>query len=395
MPGNPLNITLPTIGVTPGPEYATAIDLALQTIIVDLEAKVTPDEILINANLDFSSFGDDYSAINLKSTSFRSQSAVLAGGNVNSFYSLNGQAVFRDGSGNDVAITSGGAVAGAAGNITTTGSPVYATSGVEILWSGGDLDYRFKDGSGVNDFANLVFSEAHYRNGANTLKVKTIVTTDYDIIWPATGPADNNLAVFDASGNISFTDTVAGAKTFSGAITLDSTLSVSGMATLSAGATLAANQDVTVSGTGQYRHGERTFTIPLSATRIDSNISAVLAPSIHWFFDGPGSGNFLGIPLPSMEDGVRIVAIEVFYVSGATDRLRFKLMQQENVLPLSSNDNQLWSGTGSTGATADSTVMTLAHTVDADTSYTLFVNSENGSAEAQYFTHAKITIDNA
>lgn len=234
MPGNPLSITIPTVGVTVGPLYATQINVALQVLIDDIEAKITPDEITVNTDLSFRSSGTSYGATNLKRTSYYEQASVLAAGSINSVYSLNGELYWQDGSGNDVALTSAGSVAGAAGNITTTGSPAYATSGVEVLWSGADLEYRFKDGSGSTDFADLVFDNAEFRNGANTMTMGSAVTTDYDITWPAVGPAANNIIQLDASGNISFS----------------SNLNI---------ATASVTGDLTVGG--DLNHGNKTLTI--------------------------------------------------------------------------------------------------------------------------------------
>lgn len=394
MPGNPLGITLPTVGSTVGPDYATEINAALQTIIDDLEAKVTPDEILVNTNVDFRVAAESYAAINVLATRYENQSVALGGLNLNAVFSLNGELAWRDSGGLVTAITSSGAVAGAAGNITTTGSPAYASSGVELLWVGADLEYKFKAGAGVDTFANLVYAEGHIRNGANTMKMKSAVTTDYTITWPTTAPTIDNLITLDASGNISFSDSIGGLKTFNGAVTFEDNITADGDLAVAGTITMGVNRDVVVSGTGQYKHGDRTFTLPLvSGGTPPSSVTYVTAPSAHWLFDGPSSGNILEIPLPPLEDGIRLQSITVSYVSGATDRLHFRLKQQENVLPLSSNDNQLWDGTGSNGGTADSTLMTLAHTVDADTAYTLLVWSENGTAEVQYLTGAKFTVD--
>lgn len=206
MPGNSLGITLPTVSVTIGPTYATNINSALNTIIADIEAKITPDEIDINDDLDFNSSGTSYLGVNIKGLNFQSQSSVLPGGNTNTAYVKDGEFYYQDGSGNDVQLTSGGSVNNAgAGSINTTGSPAYG-SGPEVLWSGGDLEYRFKSGAGATDFADLVFADLEFRSGTFTMTMSCAVTTDYSVLWPVIAAVSNNsLLEISTAGQVAFT----------------------------------------------------------------------------------------------------------------------------------------------------------------------------------------------
>lgn len=226
MPGNNLNITLPTVGTTLGPTYATQINTALQTIIDDLEAKVTPDELQINANLSFSSGGNFYRATNLQATQYSSLAAALANTNPNTLYFVNGEAYIQDGAGNNVQVTASGVLnVGSVGSINTTGSPAYG-SGPEVLWSGTDLEYRMKSGSGTNDYADVVCSGVELRNGANTTTLQTVVTTDYNITFPATAPGANNTPmVIGTTGLVTFTrDLDVDTLTTSGNVAIGGTL---------------------------------------------------------------------------------------------------------------------------------------------------------------------------
>ena len=208
MPGVSLGLTLPTVGVTPGTDYATLINTALSTIIADIEAKIVPGEVLTNADWDFSSGGTSYSLTNALRLALTSQASVLGGGNTNSVYSKDGELHFQDGSGNNVQLTSGGSVNNAgAGSINTTGSPAYG-SGPEVLWDGGNDEYNFKSDSGATDYANLVFAAAEFRNGSNTMTMATAVTSDYTVTWPAGAAAsDNSVLEISTAGQIAFTKT--------------------------------------------------------------------------------------------------------------------------------------------------------------------------------------------
>lgn len=220
MPGNPLSIELPEPGVTIGPEYATKLRTALLALIDDIEAKITPDEITVNEDLSFRSSAVSYSAVDMKSLGLQTQSAVLASGSNGSLFNVNGELYYRDGSGNDIAVSSSGSLAAAPGNITSTGTPEFGDSGTELIWSGGDSQFQFK--AGASAWADLVFGEAKFRNGTNAMTMSCPVTTDYELIWPAVASTDGDLASFDADGVITF------GKDLIGDFTIDGDFDVSG-----------------------------------------------------------------------------------------------------------------------------------------------------------------------
>ena len=308
MPGNSLNITLPTVGTTVGPTYATQINAAIQALIDDVEANIVTGEITINADLSFASAGTSYGATDLDRAAFTEQGGTLASGNTLSVYAYADELYFQDGAGNNVALTSGGAVAAAAGNITTSGSPTYGASSVELLWVGGDLEYQFK--AGASAYADLVFHEADFRNGVNTMVMGSLVTSDYAIHWPAAGPsAAGSVLQSDASGNISFDDS----PTFTG------------LATGNAGFTAAANQDFTVSGTGEYKHGDKTILL----STLDSKQAGV--PGDYTFEAATGSvvtssggaTTYLAIPV---EAGWRIKSVTArVLIAGGSGNATFTL----------------------------------------------------------------------
>jgi hypothetical protein len=79
------------------------------------------------------------------------------------------------------------------------------------------------------------------------------------------------------------------AGAFEGASSFDSTLAVAGLVTANAGLTVGANQHVTVSGTGDVKHGAREIVIPGSAF-IPVGTNSVTAPSYSgtaWTFGAP------------------------------------------------------------------------------------------------------------
>ncbi len=67
-----------------------------------------------------------------------------------------------------------------------------------------------------------------------------------------------------------------------GAHTFDSTVGVTGLITAGAGVTAAANQHFTVSGTGDYKHGDRVLLIDGSSALAINNFSQTVWNTAEW-----------------------------------------------------------------------------------------------------------------
>jgi hypothetical protein len=96
-----MGLVLPTVSVTPGPEYATENNTAFTTVdshdhTTGKGVPITPSAININADLEFNS----NDATELRSTRFDSQSAALAtGSDIGCFYNLSGNPTWNNNSG--------------------------------------------------------------------------------------------------------------------------------------------------------------------------------------------------------------------------------------------------------------------------------------------------------
>lgn len=162
-------------------------------------------------------------------------------------------------------------------------------------YGGGDEEAEFTSSSGIFDFRVAATERAYVDcsdirlfekstgiTNAVKLKSPASLAASYTVTFPAAVPASTSVVQMSStgvltaspSGNIATSGTVAtGALTVTGAATVSTTLGVTGAATLSstlgvtglitatAGLTAAANQHVTVSGTGQFKHGSRTIVI--------------------------------------------------------------------------------------------------------------------------------------
>lgn len=105
--GDPLGITLPTVGTTIGPDYATEINAAIQALIDRLETKVTEAGILIGGTLDMNSNAID----EVTSLQVDNLGAPLSGApNARRLHMSGGEWYMTDNAGNAVQITSGGSL---------------------------------------------------------------------------------------------------------------------------------------------------------------------------------------------------------------------------------------------------------------------------------------------
>jgi hypothetical protein len=104
-----MNIDLPTVSTTLGPEWATKLNAGLTTVdehdhTSGKGTQIPTAGININANLSFNSF----KPIDLLSTQYDSQVSALSGAsNANSVFVLSGDLYFTNGSGTAVQVTTG------------------------------------------------------------------------------------------------------------------------------------------------------------------------------------------------------------------------------------------------------------------------------------------------
>jgi hypothetical protein len=136
----------------------------------------------------------------------------------------------------------------------------------------------------------------------------------------------------------------------SGNHTIAGTLGVTGLITATTGVTAAANQHVTVSGTGDFKHGDKPLVIPASAGSAPSSSGATLAiGGFRWVAAALGDKVSFPISLPT---GKRILSVDIAFtrVGGTlTFDLRKAAVPGGSVASIASTTVN--SGTSSTTAT--------------------------------------------
>lgn len=207
---------VPVVGVDPGPTYATDLNTCLGIVdshdhTVGNGVKITPSGMNITSDLSFNSTS---SAIALYKAVFTSQSVALTGTNFLSF--IGGNLYVNDSSGNQIAITSGGGVAGSPGSIGSLASPAAATysAGSKLFtWTSAATKAAAMDNGAVTIRETDVASAKGI-----TIKSPTSLAADYNLTLFAALPGSAMYVSCDSSGNLGnvSADTIGAAMTSTG-----------------------------------------------------------------------------------------------------------------------------------------------------------------------------------
>ena len=188
-----MDLTLPTVSSTIGPQWATELNAAITTIDSHDHSsgkgtQVPVSGLNINANL---SFGNNQ-LTSLGAATFTNLGANLT--DLNAIYDKDGDLYFNDAAGNQVRLTSGGAVnvgslGGIGGDYASTAASVYYTDSTKI--------YTFEDSTSAN--ADITVGD---------------ITCD-DVTAGGTGDFTGTLTVTGAA-TLSSTTTISGDTTVAG-----------------------------------------------------------------------------------------------------------------------------------------------------------------------------------
>lgn len=194
-----MNLDLPTVSITLGPEWATKLNEALERIDIHdhsstLGVKITPAGLNINDDLTFNS----NSATNIKALRLISNSSTLTGAsNIRSLYSSGGNLYFTNAAGTAVQITDGSSLLSSPGaletvsrqavssNITISPSSTFvflevdttSSRSITLPLASGVSDGRIfiiKDASGQSDANNITITAA----GSDTIDGSSSITLD-------------------------------------------------------------------------------------------------------------------------------------------------------------------------------------------------------------------------
>lgn len=215
--------------------------------------KVKTNGLDINSDLTFTSAGTAYAAKDAKAIDFAPSAAsgmtAYAGAlfcnsdDSNNLY-------WRTTSGTNVKLTNGAAlnVAAFVGGIGGD----YGAIPAECNFVDASKTYTFKS-TAAGNWSRLQAGALRIVEFGTTestyveLACPSALAGTYTVTLPTAAPGSTSIVQMSSTGVLTASNTVANAATFSSLITASS------------GITASANQHVTVSGTGLYKHGNRTF----------------------------------------------------------------------------------------------------------------------------------------
>lgn len=234
--------------------------------------RITTAALDIDADLTIAGFA----LTNAGQVAFTAVSALASGSKTLFVSSSDNELYWRTNAGTNVKLTSGTSI-----NTSLVGGIVgdYTSVGAEVAYDDANDRYTFKQEGSPKPWARIASADVRIYEYNTTetvyvgLKAPSGLASSYDITWPTAAPGSTAIVQMDSSGNLSVsntvpnavtfstsitTPTIAGTPNFTGAVTMASTLGVTGLITATAGVTAAADQHITVSGTGEYKHGERS-----------------------------------------------------------------------------------------------------------------------------------------
>lgn len=213
-----MNLVLPGVGLTLGPQWATDINASLT--IIDQHNHSAGNGVVIptsgiNVNADLS-FGA-YNATALRSVRLNSQvSALVVASDLRCVYAIGSDLYYNNGIGQAVQITNGASIAGAVGSIANLVSPASAT------YVGGSATFVWKSDTTIAanmDAGAILMRNITSNSKALTLSPPAAMGADYTLTLPSL-PASTKIMQLDSSGNITGALAVDGSTITNAANTL-------------------------------------------------------------------------------------------------------------------------------------------------------------------------------
>jgi len=197
-----MNLLVPSVGLTSGPQYASDLNQSLNTIdmhnhTVGLGVPVPTSGLNINADLPLNSFS--LTLVNTVRCNSLSASLANISPNVGAIYVYGNELYYNDWSGgHQVQITNNGSVNAATGSITGLSSPA------SVNFSGSTFVFQSNTSTAAAiDVGNIIVRSTNASLNAYgvTLQVPASITSSWPLVLPAL-PASTALLQLDSSGNI-------------------------------------------------------------------------------------------------------------------------------------------------------------------------------------------------
>lgn len=308
-PTTNMGLVMPTEGSDDGTWDALINDAADvldgHTHAPGLGVRVPTAGLRINADLSMADAGVYSAIVDAKALEMQPHAAAGMSAYAGAFFvnsSDSNNLYFRTVSGSNVRITNGAqldfTVAGGIGGD-------YVAAGAAVAYTSASDSYTFKKPSPGN-WARLqagALRISEYNTTESTyveLACPAALAGTYTITFPTAAPGSTSLVQMSSAGVLTASTTVTSATTFSGLITA------------SVGATATAGQSFTVSGAGEYKHGDRTMVIRALSGTLGNGTSGVSGGAGPYFILGGNAGDIWLVDIP-LRAGKRIRSLQWYY----------------------------------------------------------------------------------
>ena len=225
-----MSLPIPVVGVDPGPDYASNINVALTTIdqhdhTAGNGVLISPAAININSDLPFGA----NNATNLRSARFAPNGSIISGpADKGCIFVAGVDLYYTDVSGNVVRMTQGGSVAGPFGTITGLPSGTASAS-----YAAGTFVFQAMTNTPANvDGGSFIFRDYVANSFGLTLQPPSAMGADYTVTLPAPNALGQlGYLTYDTSNNIGSVspDQVADSFTAAGANQIAATMDATGV----------------------------------------------------------------------------------------------------------------------------------------------------------------------
>lgn len=310
-----MSLPVPVVGVDPGPDYANNINSCFSIIdahnhTAGLGVPVPSSGLNINADLTFGA----NNATHMKSVRFEVQGSPLAGGSdLGCIYVSGVDLYYNDENGNQIQITSSGAVAGTPGSISGLVPPASAS------YSSGPGTFIFESAAstaGNIDGGSLTIREQIPSAKGVKLASPASLGANYTLTFMAGLPVSTKFLSIDSSGNIAsswavdnstieissntvqvkalgITSTQLAANAVTTAKIADQNVTQAKMAVMTTGTTVAAGGLAVSTGSGAFTTASAT---PVDVTSVTVTITTTGRPVMIFLENDPtvASGSNVG-----------------------------------------------------------------------------------------------------
>jgi hypothetical protein len=355
MPGNDLTAVRALVpsGSTQRNTAELNVSSVLTSILDDIEPAVTPAGLDMSSDLSFLSGGTRQAIIDLGYLGLEDRDSDTT--QVASLYVKDDELWFHDGAGVKFAMTSGGAVTGAAGNINGAG---YGSGGVEVLWDAGTTAYRMRSSGAAHPdgYADIVVDSVQFSDSVNiaTLAPDPTMSGAVNMTLPPNIPGSTSLMTISSAGAMNHTrDPSVDSLTLSGDLTVTGTIKHSAD-------TLVLGAHNSVGGSGSYSATTGSFTTTTNGGDYD-------------------------IPL-DLPAGSRVTDVVIYVFGGSTGTKELHFCSKAGAANPIELDTQTNTTSGETTITLSSINRTLSSAIN------YFVRFHSGSTSDEIH-HVRVTYD--